>query len=796
MLKNYLLVAFRSLRRHKGYSVLNVLGLAVGMACCLFVVLFIHDEWRVDRFHERSARIVRMQTDFVSNGEVDQNTYTQGILAPALEEDLPEVEHAVRLLNGSSVFQVGEARYQEDAIKYADASVFQVFSFPLLTGDPETALAQPNSLVLSQSLARKYFGDADPMGETVLDGERALTVTGVMADVPRQSHLQFEALVSLNTLADPGWFYTNWFSVNFRTYVLLRPGTSLADFAAKLPAFIEARAGDAMREMGEQVVFYAEPLADVYLHSARGPSGERGSASALFMFGAVGLFVLLIACVNFTNLATARSVTRAKEVGVRKTLGAPRGSLAAQFLAEAVLLSTVSLVLALGLVHLILPAFNRFADKAVALTDLGAGLFGLVGFALIVGLFAGAYPAFLLSGFRPAQVLKGRFSHGRQGVVLRQGLVVLQFGISIALIAATGIVFDQLRYMQHRDLGFDLSAPDGQLITLDFGGDGTVQENLAAIKDRFLALPAVTGITSSMTTPAGGHAEAGGVLERPDGALDDFGVEAYLVDSSFVSVYGMEIIAGQSPSDAVVSDSLVAYVLNETAVRKAGYTDPTAILGRKASFWGYDGEVVGVVRDFHTRGLQEAVEPLAIVASPEFQSLFTLRVQTADLPQTLASLEALWAEVAPQRPFTYRFLDEAFNTQYAAEQRFGRLFGVLAGLAVFIACLGLFGLAAFAAAQRTKELGIRKVLGASVPHLIRLLTQDVVRLVGLAFLIAAPLAYVAMDRWLEAFAYRITLGPAVFLLAGMLTLVVAFVTVSTQAYRAAATDPIHALRYE
>jgi putative ABC transport system permease protein len=795
MLQNYLVVAFRSLRRHRGYAALNVAGLAVGMACVVLIGLYVADELSYDRFHPSADRIVRMGVDMVTEDEVGVNVSTQGVLGPALAADLPEVEHVVRLTGGGHVFRAGGRLFEEAGILYADAPLFQVFDgLRLLRGDPATALAAPGSLVLSETLARKYFGDADPVGRTLLEGERALTVTGVMADLPANSHLQFDGALALSTAEDPGWWFDNWFAVEFLTYVRLRDGADLAAFRAKLPALVERRAGAAMREAGQGLVLHAERLPDLHLRSDR---GERtGSLPNLVALGVIALLVLVIACVNFTNLATARSVERAKEVGVRKALGAARGGLAVQFLVEAVVLSGLALAVALGLVALARPAFEALADKTFALRDLAPMLPALAALALGTGLLAGAYPALALSNFRPAAVLRGRFATGRRGVVLRQGLVVLQFTISVALLAGTAVVYTQVRFMQERDLGFDAGSGATQLLTLGFGGDEAVQARLDAVKQRLDAHPAVLGVASSLTTPVGNHPEAGGTLERPDGQARDFTVEAYLVDAAFVDVYGMRLVAGRKPGAETTSDSLSAYVLNEAAVRAAGYARPEDVLGRSASFWGMDGEVVGVVRDFHTRGLQEPVAPLALVATADYQSVLTLRVRTAGLPQTLRDLEAIWREVAPQRPFTYAFLDAAFGAQYEAERRFGRVFGLFAGLAILTACLGLFGLAAFTAQQRTKEIGIRKALGATAAGIVGLLTRDAVKPVAGGFVLAVPLVYVAMSRWLDGFAYRTEIGPGVFALAGLTALAVALLTVSGQALRAAAADPVKALRHE
>jgi putative ABC transport system permease protein len=433
----------------------------------------------------------------------------------------------------------------------------------------------------------------------------------------------------------------------------------------------------------------------------------------------------------------------------------------------------------------------------LALHDLGGGLAALVGLVAVTGLLAGAYPAVALSRFRPHAVLKGRFVARAEGAWLRRGLVVVQLSLTIALIAGTAVVYSQLDYMQNRNLGFDPGSPEtGHLLALDFGGDAAVQERLDAIKQRLAQHPGVLGVASSLTVPTGGHPSAGGAVEAPNGQWRDFSVEAYLVDTSFVDVYDMTLVAGVRPGAATTSDSLVAYVFNETAVRAAGYGSPRDILGKQAGFWGTPGEVVGVVQDFHVQGLQHPVQPLALAALPTYHNYLTLRVRTEQLPGTLADLRQIWSEMAPQRPFAVRFLDDAFGAQYAAERRFGTLFGVFAGLAIVIACLGLLGLVAFAAQQRTKEIGVRKVLGASTTSVVALLTKEVVQLAGVAFVVAAPAIYWAMEQWLSRFAYRAEIGWGVVLASGLLALVVAASTAGVRAWHAARIDPTRALRTE
>ncbi|MEM0963934.1 MAG: ABC transporter permease, partial [Bacteroidota bacterium] len=792
--------AFRSLRHNRGFALLNVGGLAVGMACVTLIALFVRHETQVDAFHEHADRIVRMDVDEVRDGEMDHTSVTQGPLAPALSASIPEVEVAIRMLRGRPIFEVGGEVQRPGVVYYTDPEALDVFSFPLVAGDRATALDEPGGLVLTETAARTLFGRTDVVGERVASGANTLTVTGVMKDVPSRSHLQFEALASLATLEDPGFYYT-WRTSAFRTYALLREGTDRAAFEAKLPALLTAEAGEALED--REVTLRATPLAEIYFHPVYTGSDARGDAQTLQILGAIALFVLLIAGVNFTNLATARSLDRAREVGVRKTLGAGRGGLAVRFLAEAVVLCLVAFALGLGLAALALPGFETLTERPLALADLGVWTLGLAGLAALVGLVAGAYPALVLSGFRPAEVLKGRFATGARGAGLRRALVAVQFAVSIALIAATAVVFAQIDHMQSRDLGLDLGGGTSQLLVLPFEGgdpmDPFGESDTAPVNEavrQFLALPGVTGVTSSSSAPTGGHNTAGGEVEVASGETEDFLAAMYMVDSSFVDVYGLEMVAGAPPEAATISDSMAAYVLNETAAREAGYASPEAALGASAEFWSGPGEVVGVVRDFHVEGLQTAVEPLALVASDMLQSVLTLRVRTERLPETLDAVAAVWPELVPSRPFTYSFLDEDFGAQYAAEQRFSRVFGVLAALAIAIACLGLFGLAAHEIGTRRKEIGVRRVLGATVAQVVALLSRGVVALVAIGSVIAVPLVVLGMSRWLDGFAYRIDVGWWPLVLAAALVLAIALATVAGQAARAALADPVRALRSE
>ncbi len=799
MLLNVLRVAFRNLRRNRGFAALNVVGLALGMACVILIALYVQDERGFDRFNTRADRIARLDVDYIRDGEVDPPGTTPGILAPTLVASMPDVAAATRFAYADPVLETHGEAFETDHLLLSDPQVFDVFSFPLRSGDSKTALASPGSIVLTETLARTLFGDTPAQGRTVVWTDKVLTVTGVMADVPRQSHLPFDGLISLSTVPDPGWYYGSWFTSSFATYALLRPDVRMDDFASRLPAFAQAAGGDEMREVGAAFVLHARPLPDLYLTTEQG-MGTFGSAVTLRILALVAFFVLAVAGVNFTNLATARSLDRAREVGVRKSLGAQRGGLAVQFLAEAVVLSLVSTALAVALAQLALPVFREISGKPLSLLGLGPWWAGVLALAAATGLAAGAYPAVVLSGFHPAEVLKGRFATGHRGQALRQGLVVLQFGISVALIAATVIVFSQLRYMQSQDLGLDPGGDSTQLVVLPFKADSVSVARLPQIQARLNEMPGVSGTSASLMAVAStvGLSAGVGEIEGPDGVKREVKLTVNVADSSYASVYGLTFLAGHSVRSRP-SDGPRDYVLNETAARAAGYPDVAAAIGKPVSIWGLDGEIVGVVKDFHVEGLQAPVEPLILAGNDgleTFVNVVTLRVRTAELPATLAGVEALWADLVPSRPFTYTFLDEDFARQYVAERRFGRLFGVFAGLAIAIACLGLFGLAAHTAASRTKEIGVRKVLGATVGQIVVLLSRNVVALVAGGVALAVPLVLVGMSQWLDGFATRISVGWLPLTVAGGVVLVVALVTVGTQALRAATADPVRALRSE
>lgn len=812
MLKSNLSVAVRNVRKHKLYSSINVLGLTIGVACCLLIGLYVLHERSYDRFHAKADRVYRLlyherQGTGVPRPAADEYlVWGSAAHAPLLEADFPEIERAVRLSGRHEVLVArDDRRFQEERYFFADPAFFEVFSFPLLRGNPETVLAGPRTAVLSETAARRYFGDADPIGQTLSlesgEGQGDVTVSGIMADVPANSHLDFDILFSMDTFEqrardnDQAYKFDARGYADFFTYVLLKEGTSAEMVAEKLPEFVQRHYAEGLKDPPRSYGLALEPLTEAY-HSPAGRrqplhAGPMGNPTNLYLFSFIGLFILVIACFNFTNLATARSVGRAKEVGVRKTVGASRGGLIGQFLVEAILLTSVATVIAALLAWVLLPLFRTLAGKEISALPLWdpAMIAAILGGAVLLGLFAGAYPAFVLSRFRPSQVLKGTIQ--TSGAGLRKAMVAFQFMMSIALIVGTVVVHDQLEYLRDHPLGFE----DRQQLVLDFGGDPRVRDEIEAVKQEFEALPGIDAASAARSVPGGYFPDAGSAIEAPDGTMRDVSLGLFEVDQEFLTQLGVEVVAGRLFSPEIATDTEQALVVNAAAAREMGYADPAELVGKRFRQWGREGEIVGVVDDFNFESLQHEVTPLSFRVSPWLRFL-VLETSTADAAETVALVQARWNELVPYRPFMYSFLDQSFDALYRDEDRFGALFGTFAALAIFIACLGLFGLAAYSVQQRTKEIGIRKALGATAASVAALFSRDFLKLVLVGFVVAVPVAYLAMSRWLDGFAYRIDIGPGIFLLAGGLALLVAVLTVSYQSARAARLDPVKTLRYE
>jgi len=800
MLKNYIKVALRNLRRDPTYSYINVIGLAVGLACFLLIALYIQNEFQYDRFHAGADRIVRVTSHYSDVNGTRSFARSNPAIGPTLKNDLTEVSNTVRLQRFKGTMRYQEKMFNETYMFFAESSVFDIFSFPLLRGNPLTALREPNTAVLTQATAQKYFGSADdPMGKIlVLSDTLAFTVTGITKNLPAQSHLQFDILLSFETWkniqANRGRDLDNlWTSGTYYTYALLSTPDAMDRVQTQLPAYLERYLGDQSKDDTKYSIAM-QPLKNIHLNSdLRQELGPNGSLTYVYIFAAVAVVILLISCINFINLSTARSAKRAREVGVRKVVGALRAQLVKQFLSEAILLSGIAFVSAWAMVQLLLPWFNEFSGQSLSLELVRHWwhLPAAIGLVMLVGLLAGSYPAFILSSYQPAKVLKGTLSLGRQNLTLslRQGLVVFQFTLSILIAASTAIALQQIGHMRGHSLGFDQE----QIMVMPFYWDKAVLDRYETLKSELLRHKAVQQITASGDVPGRMFTSMSYWVEGMP--LDQsHGLNALIVDPDFAETYGLSIVSGRDFSPDLAANLGETFILNETAVAEMGFT-PEEVIGKQFRM-NTTGPIIGVISDFHFEGLQNELESLVMTVWPSWFGYISLRLDTANLSETVEYISKTWQSVVPSRPIEYFFLDDDFNRQYQAEVRFGQVFTAFAALAIFISCLGLFGLAAFTAQQRTKEIGVRKIVGASVSSIVLLLCRSFIRLIVLAILLASPFTYFGMNRWLQSFAYRVDIHWSVFLLTGAAALLVMWLAIGFQSIKAAMANPVKALRYE
>ena len=803
MIKNYLTTALRRFRRNKAYAAINVVGLALGLACCLLIAAYVRHELSYDTYHEHADRVYLVARTWYDEGGAPTMEFARisAPIGPALEAELPDVEIAARIMPWDGVVERGARRFEEDGFFFVEPGVFELFTIPFERGDPATALEEPNTVVLTTSMAEKYFPCEYPIGKSLrFEGEEMLRVTGVVEDAPPNTHFPYDFLASFATIEQQAWWpdvAENWGGFNnFATYVRLPEGTDAEQVEAKLATFMDRHY---TLHIGAASEVYLQPLPDIHLHSQLDMElAPTGSFAQVLLLIGVALLVLCIAGFNYVNLATARAATRAREVGVRKTLGAGQRQLVRQFLGEATMTTALAMAGALLLARALLPAFRDFVGAPLALfgEQPGAVALVLLGSVLVVGLAAGSYPAFFLARFQPATILKtdgpSHSGHAR----FRKGLVVVQFVITIGLLIGVGAMHRQMEYVQTKRLGFDAE----RLVTLPM--TEAMAARFADVRARLEAHPQIERVTASQLVPSDALVNAIDAEAEVGGRMQPVKSLPLLpVDHAFFATYGIEVVAGRDFDRQRASDSTQAFVLNETAVRQIGWASPEAAIGKTFQFNPSDtlprrGNVIGVVEDVHFESLHERIAPMVFFVMPERFTTVTARVATTDLPETLAFLEAQWTQLMPEVPFEYAFLDQAFDALYRSERRMGQIFGYFTGLAVVIACLGLFGVATYMAEQRTKEIGIRKALGATAASIVALLMKEVVWLVGLAFVVAVPLGYVGVQQWLAEYAYHTTLGPGLFVTAGTLGLVVALLAVSTQAFRAARTDPVKALHTE
>jgi len=784
LVASYFKVAFRKMKRQKGYSFINILGLTIGLSCFILIGLWVKDELSFDRFHQKKDRIYRLLNRIPDGRSFSSVTYALG---PALEEEYFEVEESCRVWPwGGSLVKYLNKSFEEENIYLADPSFFKIFSFPLIKGTPESALDDKYSVVLTEETAHKYFGDEDPIGKilhlTQYEGD--FKVTGVIENIPLNSHLRFDMMARVDFLGEDR--LARWGEWVASSYVLLRPGVSPANFETQIADIYK-------KNIGPEVTYVPvlQQLTDVHLYEF----GHSERVRKVYAFSIIAVFILLMACINFMNLATAQSAKRSQEVGIRKVIGAMRRQVVRQFLGEALLTALISLVLALIVVESVLPYFNQFTGKSIVLLS-GANfavILTLLLMTLGTGLFAGSYPSIFLSSFQPAQTLKSRSMIRNKGAGIRKILIIVQFAISVGLIACTLVVASQLRFIQNQDLGLDWE----HVVILN--NNPILLPRFDAFKSLLLTYPGIRDVTAAAQLPT----QVGQSIQinwEGNPTQDMLSVDYTVVDYDFFETFDMKILQGRSFSKEFAADEKTACIINETAAKQMGLENPVGTnIYMAHPAWEESfrlAQVIGVVRDFHARSLHSVIRPFVFRMYKPWHQYAFIKIDGSRIQKTLAQIQVAFEKHAPGYPFSFAFMDDAFNRQYTSERQLGKLFNWFSLLSIFISCLGLFGLASYITEQKTKEIGIRKVLGASVPGIISLTAREFIKWVVVANLIAWPIAYSVMRLWLQEFAYRVSIGPLVFGMAAGLTLLVALATVSYHSLRAAFANPVDSLRYE
>lgn len=811
LLPNFLKVVFRNFLRNKGYALINILGLAVGIASCILILIYINDEFSYDTFHEKSERIYRVNTDMKWGDQEGVSFASPPPLGRVFAEQIPEVKSSVRFYKpDNQILRKGDTYFKEDNIFAVDSTFFNIFSFNLLEGNSETALVKPHSMIITPEIAQKYFGDEPALGESLQlgDDETSYTITGIVGPPPTNSHIQFDVLTSIYSYGDVDYFEWSWVWNNVATYVLLEDGVPTKQAQQQIPAIIEAnlpptfkRIGFSFRELldnGGHWEYDLQPLTNVWLHSSKIGNPLGGSSNILYVYilGTAALFIMIIACINFMNLATARSANRGKEVGIRKTLGSSRSTLAGQFLVESLFYSMIAALIACLLIDIVLPGFNNLAEKNLSFNVFSQPwiFLGLMILTVTVGLLSGSYPALALSSYKPSDVLKGNLKSGTKGRGLRNVLVVGQFAISLILIIGTLIVYSQLEYMDNKDLGFD---KDQVLIIRNSEGLGSQQETF---REELLKVKGISSATLTSNYPS--EADFTDFYHPQNSTDKDLMIGSILTDQAFIETLGIKMIAGRNFRENGEIDRR-SMIVNEKTALNLGWT-PEEAIGKKIIYPGGNYqvfEIIGVTEDFNYYSLMNPIPNFAFFhrSSESYEvnnAYIAAKVSPSDIQQTLSQISSEWDSFISDVPFEYVFLDDQFEALYRSQERMGVVFGVFTGIAILIACMGLLGLVAFATEQRTKEIGIRKVLGASSGSIVLLLSKDFAKLTAIAFVIASPIAYLLMQKWLQDFAYSTTITADTFLIAAASILIVVFVTISFQSIKAALANPVESLRSE
>ena len=796
MLQNLLKIAFRNIFRDKGYSLINVLGLTIGITSSIFLFLYIMDELSFDKYHVNGNNIYRVITNIKEVDDEFTWVVAQIPFAQTVRDKYPEVEKSVRFIGmGRVLYKKGDLKFYEDEIFATDSAVFEVFSYKFIEGNPNTALHNPNSIVLTKDLAIKYFGRESALGESLEAGSEIYKVTGVIENVPKNSHFTFEGLVSLNTLNEQRRT-GSWGNFGVFTYLYTPNLTDPTEFEAKLSEIYDEFCAPIFKQYGINFTYKLQRITDIHLHSRyEGEANANGDIKYVYIFSAVAFFMLIIASINYMNLATARSARRSREVGIRKVVGSHRFQLISQFIIESLLLSLIAFLLSLILILVILPFFNDLLDKEITISFLQDPIIlsGLLGIILFVGVLGGSYPAFYLSSFKPALVLKSKMTSRGGNAFLRKGLVVLQFSISIIMLVCTWLVYDQLQFLREKDLGFDKE----HVIRMSLSTD-EMRQKYNVLRSKLLELPNIINVSTASTSPGYGVGKNLINVEDQNGEMVERGIDMYGIDYDYLSTLGFHIVEGRDFSRDYPSDTTAAVIVTEAMAKRMGWD---TALEKKFAFMGGDGEapepmhVVGVVKDYHHASLYDIIEPIMFVLR-ENNRVLHIKIDGSDVKDALTKVESVWNSIHADQPFEYTFLDEEFHEQYQNDEQRGQIFTIFAGLTMAIACLGLLGLASYTAEQRTKEISIRKVVGANIQSLVYLISREFILLVIVSIVIGLPIAYFFMVNWLQTFAFAMDINWISFALVSVIAIIITFSTVSFHTIRAALSNPVDALKEE
>lgn len=791
MIKNLIKTAIRNILKDFGYSSLNIIGLTIGITSALFLIIYVFDEISYDRYHEKADRIYRVSSHISETDDEFTWIVAQIPFGPQVVKDYPEVQASVRFIDfARAPFKYNDREFYEENFFYVDSAVFDVFTYRFIQGDPKKALMEPNTMVLTKTIANKYFGNEDPIGKTLTSGEEAYRITGVIEDVPKNSHFRFDALASRKSL--PSDFVGSWGNFGVLTYLLFPQDFDVKAFEVKMQEMYKKYMAEIFERRNIKIEYKLDPITWIHLNSTNaGETEPTGSMTYVYIFSIVALFLILIAAMNYMNLATARSTRRAREVGLRKVVGSNRSRLILQFLSESTILTIISLVLSILAVILLLPKFNTLAGKTFELNIIQSPvvIISAITIILVVGVIGGSYPAFYLSRFLPTAVLKGEITKGSSGNMFRKILVVFQFLISVSMIICTLIVYKQLSYLKTKDLGYDQK----NVLSISLTNRSMVR-NFPAFKQKVSENPNVINVTSTNTPVGAGSGKVLFSIETDEGVVER-GINFAVVDHDFIETLGIKMVSGRDFQSDLPGDTINGVIVNQTLSKRMKWSDPLNKRVELGDGSFIKAKVIGVMQDYHQTGMYNEIESLMLIYRPSSRIIY-IKLADNEIQESIKFIEKTWKELYPEQPFEYKFLSDTFNNQFEADEKRGFIFTLFTILAILIACLGLFGLASYMVEQRTKEIGIRKVMGATEAVIIKLISREFLILVAISIVIAIPVSFYIMSNWLENYVYRTNLSVSVFLLAAFISIMITFLTISYKAWKASLLNPAESLRTE